>query len=70
MSDANTSTGDDGPEMVQINLRLSKGFLTSLALRRDSGLHVSDDPPVSLTPHPNLVFVVGVAIARRTRHVW
>jgi Arc/MetJ-type ribon-helix-helix transcriptional regulator len=30
MSDANTSTGDDGPEMVQINLRLSKGFLDDI----------------------------------------
>ena len=30
MSDADTSTGDDGPEMVQINLRLSKAFLDDI----------------------------------------
>ena len=30
MSDADTSTGDDGPEMVQINLRLSKAFLNDI----------------------------------------
>ena len=30
MSDAETSTGDDGPEMVQINLRLSKAFLEDI----------------------------------------
>jgi Arc/MetJ-type ribon-helix-helix transcriptional regulator len=30
MSDADASTGDDGPEMVQINLRLSKAFLDDI----------------------------------------
>ena len=30
MSDADTSTGDDSPEMVQINLRLSKAFLDDI----------------------------------------
>ena len=30
MSDAETSTVDDGPEMVQINLRLSKAFLEDI----------------------------------------
>jgi len=30
MSDADTSTGDEGPEMVQINLRLSKAFLDDI----------------------------------------
>ena len=30
MSDADTSTGDNGPEMVQINLRLSKAFLDDI----------------------------------------
>jgi len=30
MSDADTSTGDDGPEMVQINLRLSQAFLDDI----------------------------------------
>jgi len=30
MSDADTSTRDDGPEMVQINLRLSKAFLDDI----------------------------------------
>ncbi len=30
MSDADTATGDDGPEMVQINLRLSKAFLEDI----------------------------------------
>jgi len=30
MSDANTETGDNGPEMVQINLRLSKAFLEDI----------------------------------------
>ena len=30
MSDADTTTGDDGPEMVQINLRLSKAFLDDI----------------------------------------
>ncbi|MFC6756397.1 MULTISPECIES: ribbon-helix-helix domain-containing protein [Haloarcula] len=30
MPDADTSTGDDGPEMVQINLRLSKAFLDDI----------------------------------------
>jgi Arc/MetJ-type ribon-helix-helix transcriptional regulator len=30
MSDADTADGDDGPEMVQINLRLSKAFLEDI----------------------------------------
>ena len=30
MSDADTANGDDGPEMVQINLRLSKAFLEDI----------------------------------------
>lgn len=30
MSNADTATGDDGPEMVQINLRLSKAFLEDI----------------------------------------
>jgi len=30
MSDAGTSTGDDSPEMVQINLRLSQAFLDDI----------------------------------------
>ena len=30
MSDADTSAGDDGPEMVQINLRLSQAFLDDI----------------------------------------
>ena len=30
MSDADTTSGDDGPEMVQINLRLSKAFLEDI----------------------------------------
>lgn len=30
MSDADTGAGDDGPEMVQINLRLSKAFLEDI----------------------------------------
>lgn len=30
MSDADTGTGDSGPEMVQINLRLSKAFLEDI----------------------------------------
>jgi len=30
MSDADTSPGDDGPEMVQINLRLSQAFLDDI----------------------------------------
>jgi len=30
MSNADTATGDDGPEMVQINLRLSKAFLDDI----------------------------------------
>ncbi|WP_128477995.1 ribbon-helix-helix domain-containing protein [Halorussus pelagicus] len=30
MSDAATGTGNDGPEMVQINLRLSKAFLEDI----------------------------------------
>jgi len=30
MSDADTSTGDDNPEMVQINLRLSQAFLDDI----------------------------------------
>ncbi|MFC6975357.1 ribbon-helix-helix domain-containing protein [Halomicroarcula sp. GCM10025709] len=30
MSDADTSTADDGPEMVQINLRLSQAFLDDI----------------------------------------
>jgi Arc/MetJ-type ribon-helix-helix transcriptional regulator len=30
MSDADTGTGDDGPEMVQINLRLSQAFLDDI----------------------------------------
>jgi len=30
MSDADTSTGDEGPEMVQINLRLSNAFLEDI----------------------------------------
>lgn len=30
MSDADTGTGDNGPEMVQINLRLSKAFLEDI----------------------------------------
>ena len=30
MSDADTGTGDDGPEMVQINLRLSRAFLEDI----------------------------------------
>jgi Arc/MetJ-type ribon-helix-helix transcriptional regulator len=30
MSDADATTGDDGPEMVQINLRLSQAFLDDI----------------------------------------
>lgn len=30
MSDADTADGEDGPEMVQINLRLSKSFLEDI----------------------------------------
>jgi metal-responsive CopG/Arc/MetJ family transcriptional regulator len=30
MSDADTTAGEDGPEMVQINLRLSKAFLEDI----------------------------------------
>ena len=30
MSNADTGTGDNGPEMVQINLRLSKAFLDDI----------------------------------------
>lgn len=30
MSDADTTDGGDGPEMVQINLRLSKAFLEDI----------------------------------------
>jgi Arc/MetJ-type ribon-helix-helix transcriptional regulator len=30
MSDANTTGGENGPEMVQINLRLSKAFLEDI----------------------------------------
>lgn len=30
MSDADTATGDDSPEMVQINLRLSQAFLDDI----------------------------------------
>ncbi|MBX0297539.1 ribbon-helix-helix domain-containing protein [Haloarcula nitratireducens] len=30
MSDADTANTDDGPEMVQINLRLSKAFLEDI----------------------------------------
>ena len=30
MSDADTTNGDNGPEMVQINLRLSKAFLEDI----------------------------------------
>jgi Arc/MetJ-type ribon-helix-helix transcriptional regulator len=30
MSDADTGAGDNGPEMVQINLRLSKSFLEDI----------------------------------------
>lgn len=30
MSDADTNSGDDGPEMVQINLRLSQAFLDDI----------------------------------------
>ena len=30
MSDTGTGTGDNGPEMVQINLRLSKAFLKDI----------------------------------------
>lgn len=30
MSDADSQTGGDGPEMVQINLRLSKAFLEDI----------------------------------------
>jgi Arc/MetJ-type ribon-helix-helix transcriptional regulator len=30
MSDADTTGGDDSPEMVQINLRLSKAFLEDI----------------------------------------
>ena len=30
MSDADTGTGDDSPEMVQINLRLSQAFLDDI----------------------------------------
>ena len=30
MSDAGTGTGDNGPEMVQVNLRLSKAFLEDI----------------------------------------
>ena len=30
MSDADTSTGDESPEMVQINLRLSQAFLDDI----------------------------------------
>jgi len=32
MSDADTGTSDDGSEMVQINLRLSKAFLEDIDL--------------------------------------
>lgn len=30
MSDAETSTGDDGPETIQINLRLTQAFLDDI----------------------------------------
>ena len=30
MSEASSESGDDGPEMVQINLRLSKAFLEDI----------------------------------------
>jgi metal-responsive CopG/Arc/MetJ family transcriptional regulator len=30
MSDADSADGDDGPEMVQVNLRLSKAFLEDI----------------------------------------
>ena len=30
MSEASSESGDDGPEMVQINLRLSKAFLDDI----------------------------------------
>lgn len=30
MSEASSDSGDDGPEMVQINLRLSKAFLDDI----------------------------------------
>ena len=40
MSDADTSPGDDSPEMVQINLRLSKAFLEDIdATWREQGFN-------------------------------
>ena len=40
MPDADTSGGDDGPEMVQINLRLSKAFLDDIdATWREQGFN-------------------------------
>ena len=40
MSDADTSTGDDSPEMVQINLRLSQAFLDDIDLTwKDQGFN-------------------------------
>jgi len=40
MSNTDTATGDDGPEMVQINLRLSKAFLEDIdATWKDQGFN-------------------------------
>jgi Arc/MetJ-type ribon-helix-helix transcriptional regulator len=40
MSDADTANNDDGPEMVQINLRLSKSFLDDIdATWREEGFN-------------------------------
>lgn len=40
MSDADTTGGEDGPEMVQINLRLSKAFLEDIdATWREEGFN-------------------------------
>ena len=40
MSDADSGTDDDGPEMVQINLRLSKSFLEDIdATWREEGFN-------------------------------
>jgi len=40
MSDADAGTGEDGPEMVQINLRLSESFLEDIdATWREQGFN-------------------------------
>lgn len=40
MSEAGSESGDDGPEMVQINLRLSKAFLEDIdATWEDQGFN-------------------------------